>query len=522
MSVLTTVRKIKENNINDILISAGLSITVAIIIALSQDTIILYKSAIYLGLIGLCLFLAIPNKRLLLIVGWILIHPLSIEKVFIIGVPILPEFLPPRIVLSASDILFFLLSFYILFESVFKKIKINFLTSPLLPFSLLVLFAILNFFINSHNLDSFLTVIHLIKMFLFLLIISISIRNKDELILILIAITIAIAFQVFLVLYAHFSPHIFHISSKISGRPLEFSGISGTYTRASGTVGHVNQEASYLILFSLPLIGLLGAKNGWIRNIISFLLFLTFLAIIFTYSRSAWVSSIIGITAMLVFSYKKGILKEKVWLYIFPILVIASIIFMTFHQSLLDRLLHGDEGATASRKRAIILAIDLFKKKPFFGVGPGNFVRASLKYYPPEKIKNKWMDPNKKVNPLTYRYGRLEINQVKVGKKIFVVPLPVHNKYLLILSELGLVGLFFFIWFLFRIFKYTFLCSKINDRILTFTCIGLIGAFWASLCYMNLDLFADDKTVEILFFVPALITALPSIIEKENSFIVAR
>ncbi len=498
------------------------SVVLGTVVVLSLDLSHLYQGALFAGIIGFALFTTLPNKRIMLVVAWIMLHPLSIEKVFMFGKPLLPEFLPPRTVLSASDLVFLALLFYLLFESFYSDEKVWLISSPILPFSLLTFWVLIEFMLHSSNVESGLTLLHTAKMLLFLVIFSSAIRNREELILVLVAVAIALSIQVFLVIFSHFSSHVFHISSKVQVELLKFSGVSGSsYLRATGTVGHVNQEACFLTFFSFPLIGLLAAKNGWWRLSIAILLILSFFAIILTFSRSAWVSCAIAIVAIAVFLFRNQTYKETIWLYIFPLLIALSIAFLGLHQSVLDRLFHGDEGATASRKRAILLSIDLFKIHPLVGVGPGNFVRATLKQYPPEDIRNIWMKPGKKPRPLAYRYGRLEVNQIKIKNKTYVVPLPVHNKYLLILTELGFVGFSLFMWFIFRLYKLTLTCLKTSDTILLFTAFGAIGAFWSILSYMNLDLFADDKTVEILLFAPVIIMSLSRIVQNSEKEISA-
>ncbi len=512
MNFLDSLRKL------DVWIVLFGSALLSTVIVFSVDLSPLHRAVLYAGLIGIAVFLTLPNKRILLVVAWVLLHPLSLEKVFIVGKPLLPEFFPPRIVLSGSDLIFMMLLLYLAFESFFEREeKVWFVSSPLIPLLFFSFWAILSFYIHRISTDTTLALLHILKMLLFLLVFSSAIRTRNELILVLLSAAIALGIQALLVVVSHFSSVVFHFSSKVSSQLMTFGGTAGqTHVRATGTVGHVNQEACFLTFFVFPLFGLLGLKNRWSRLFIVAIITFTFLAIVLTFSRSAWLSSIIGVGIILLMAFKKRITENRIWLYIFPVIMVGCIFILVFHQSIIDRIVHGDEGATASRKRAAVLSLDLFRQHPFLGVGIGNFVGASLEKYPPKVIKNLWLKPGQQPRPLAYRYGRLEVNQIKIGNRWYIVPLPVHNKYLLVLSELGIVGLSLFLWFLYCLYRLAVRCFRTSDSVLLLSAIGFMAGLWAIFCYMNLDLFADDKTVEILLFVPVVIISLSRIVNNTS------
>ncbi len=499
----------------DVCIIFFTAVLLSVVIGMSLDFPLFYRAALYSGLLGIAIFSTLSNKRILLVIAWILLHPLSLEKVFIVGKPLLPEFFPPRVVFSASDIVFIILLLYLFFESFLAKDeKVWVISSPIVAFSFFTLWVIINFIVHRFSTATALAVLHTVKMLLFVVVFASAIRTRDELLVVLLAVSLALGIQVILVLISHFLSVAFHISPKISGQLMTFPGMPGhKYVRATGTVGHVNQEACFLTFFSFPLIGMLGLKNKWWRISAAVILVCTFIVIILTFSRSAWISYVVGCAVVLFLVWKENVTENDMSLYLFPVVAMTCIFLMVFHQPILDRLLHGDVGATESRKRAIVLSLDLFKFHPVIGVGIGNFVGASLEKYPPQKIKNIWMKPGQQPRPLAYRYGRLEVNTVKIGNKLYVIPLPVHNKYLLVLTELGMIGFFFFLWFLLSLFKMTLRSLRTTDKFLLLTAIGAAAGFWANVCYMSFDLFADDKTVEILLFVPVLILSLSRIVK---------
>jgi hypothetical protein len=77
---------------------------------------------------------------------------------------------------------------------------------------------------------------------------------------------------------------------------------------------------------------------------------------------------------------------------------------------------------------------------------------------------------------------------------------------------LGTIGLFLFLWFQWRIFQHIRIALKAKDKFLFWSALGIMGAFFASQSYMNLDLFAGDKSMAILLIIPVLAVSLSRIV----------
>lgn len=61
-----------------------------------------------------------------------------------------------------------------------------------------------------------------------------------------------------------------------------------------------------------------------------------------------------------------------------------------------------------------------------------------------------------------------------------------------------------FVWFQWRVFRHALRAARAHDRVLLWAGLGIFGAFFATQVYMMLDLFSDDKTMELLLIVPVL------------------
>jgi O-antigen ligase len=153
------------------------------------------------------------------------------------------------------------------------------------------------------------------------------------------------------------------------------------------------------------------------------------------------------------------------------------------------------------------LATDLFEAYPIIGVGPGEFDEAALRLYPPGFEQNQWIEPGGRLPYPATTVGRVEIEEMLAGDFFLRRPLPAHNKYLLTLSELGLPGLAIWLWLCVELIRPACHCSKLPDRFLSLLGIAGLGVMAAQLVYTTVDLFHEDKPLEIMLFVPAMILA---------------
>ncbi|MFZ5565341.1 MAG: O-antigen ligase family protein, partial [Thermodesulfobacteriota bacterium] len=349
-----------------------------------------------------------------------------------------------------------------------------------------------------------LAVLHEFKMVVFMAVVVSAVRTPGELKLLLYSICAAVLLQVVMVNVAALTGSAIKVSAKLSGELMSFSGARASYLRATGTVGHVNQEAAFLTFFGIPLVALMMAGGRFWKIVGLVSVVGTFVAIGLTFSRGAWLSLAVGMAAILVVAVKKRDLVFRHWVYGLPVLLAAAVLLPMAGKPALDRMFYGDEGATASRKRAMLLARDLFAFHPLAGVGAGNFSRAALDYFPPEKKKVNWVRREETAKFNWQVSSRLEMTQVTVNGRQYDIPLPVHNKYMLVMAELGAVGLLLFLWFQIRTWGHIRRGLQSGMASGRWLAIGLAGAFFASQCYMNLDLFADDKTMQILLIIPVL------------------
>jgi len=169
----------------------------------------------------------------------------------------------------------------------------------------------------------------------------------------------------------------------------------GRLLRAYGTFPHPNILAAFLVLSLLALYYFYSGHSDSVRVIRVGILaatFIVWLGLLLTFSRAGWLIALI-VSAMAVYQNKKLLL---------PVVVSVLALILIFSWAILPRVSFIDQFALEQRLGDYQLAWQLIKEKPFFGHG--------LTLAMPER--------------------------------------PIHNLYLLIATEIGLVGLFGFLGFI--------------------------------------------------------------------------
>ncbi len=199
---------------------------------------------------------------------------------------------------------------------------------------------------------------------------------------------------------------------------------SGRWLRAYGGFDHPNilggvlALSLILALFVLVRKKIITSKYEIIQSLFLFGFYFTaFLALIFSFSRSAWLAYFISLLVLLiVFLIKKNISAFKRSLIIALFTVILSIVIYIPFSELFQTRFQADsrleEKSLNERSEQIVECGEILDDNWLFGVGLGNYTN---------ELKNR--DQIKKAD---WNYQ------------------PVHNTFLLIFSELGLFSLIFF------------------------------------------------------------------------------
>lgn len=503
------------------MISAAL---LAFLCLLVSDIKLSYQIALYMAIAGGIALLIVPNQRVVLVVLWILLHPLSVEKVFEIGAPPHANFPAPTLVISASDLAFYLLLARVALEWIVSRKRPFAWPSAATAYVAICCWVVLMFF-TAPSIGGIQQIMHWWKMLAFLLVLPAAIRTRAEFLAVMAALAFAVASQaaVVWVSWRLHKPIGFITLFSSSSLPLiNFSGggESALHVRASGTFGQVNQQAGLHVFFTLPILGLAFVRNPLWRIGSLCAVAASMSAVLVTFSRTAWVACVCAFVSILVVAVLFKRMRRRTWMGLGLMAALAAVVLGIFIQPVLDRIFKGDEGASSSRLRMVMTSFRLSTEHPILGTGPGNFVEASLAGRSLNQQSASWLAPGQ---PRVY--GAIEglesYNGVVNGKQI-IVPLQVHNKYLLVLVELGVIGLLLFAWYQWRLLRTAWDCLKTPDPALFWSAAGLFGATIATQIYFMLELAYDDKSVLILILANALLLTLHQIVSNERKLAAQR
>lgn len=216
----------------------------------------------------------------------------------------------------------------------------------------------------------------------------------------------------------------------------------GRLLRAYGGLSHPNILGGFLVVAILILINIyLIQKN---KNNILFFLFLIilFFALILSFSRSAGLALFVSLLFLLIYSVVKKIEIKKIFSIILVLIIFSGISFILLNDFIQTRIQRTERLEVKSSMERNVLqdqAQLLIKDNWFLGVGMNNYVLAVH-----EKINNN-------LNIWNYQ--------------------PVHNVYLLVWAELGILGLALY---LFLIIYLLYQCFKLNNDNVNRFILGLI------------------------------------------------
>ena len=246
------------------------------------------------------------------------------------------------------------------------------------------------------------------------------------------------------------------------------------FMRIGGTVGSSNFAAAYLSISLASAASLLFTNLGRAHKCLAMaVLGLGGVALIFTFSRGGWVALALAVTVicLLVWSRRGFSLKTPI-----AVLLILGMLYLPFQSVISARLLGDDKGSAESRIPLMKLAFRIIEDNPVLGVGANNFTVVMDRYLTPE-----------------FRHSFL---------------FAVHNKYLLVLSETGIIGLLAFLAFLLDALRKGWQCWALQDRLLSPLALGFAAGIAGHMVHMSVDVFRGRPTQQLLWLAAALLTAM--------------
>ena len=223
-------------------------------------------------------------------------------------------------------------------------------------------------------------------------------------------------------------------------------------SRVSGTFGHPNSLAGYLVMLVLINLSLFWAPiSQRVKLVLWPTLLLTSTALILTFSRAGWLAlGLAGMFSLYLCLFHRFKHRSISFLISLALLVIFFLVSVGLITPLRQRLFLEDYGAARVRIPLAQVALNIIGHHPWLGIGLGNYTMAA---------------PNYDTTPegISYEFPR-----------------PVHNEFLLIAAEQGLPALgLFLVIFLYVVIQLFRLSQSRIDPVLPYLAIGLLGTLLA-------------------------------------------
>jgi len=380
--------------------------------------------------IGYSFFRIIVEKELFLLGMMVFLIPYAIGFVYI--------FVTKSDMIFAFDVILFFLYLNWFFEAHGSKFEPLYVDKLTIPALLMLIWSSLSVFIAVSQIASGFAVFMLFKAFLVYFYISNRVTNKEQLRVIVDFLLIGLFIQ-----------GTIGVFQKALGRPLGLVFLGEVQrrlwfklARMSGTLGFPNQYAAYLVLLLPMAISLFiftkeKVKKLWYALVTGAGL----LGLLFSLSRSAWIGLICGVIVLFLLITKNQKINPQLFWIVVSVMGIILVIGIVF-RGLINLRLESSQ-SEEYRWLMIKIAFPIILANPILGVGLFNYQFHSF------PIFNFWQ--------------------------------PVHNDYLRLAAETGLPGLFFFLWFVFLVFREANRASKMRDRYLSAVAFGIFGGYTAFL-----------------------------------------
>lgn len=256
-----------------------------------------------------------------------------------------------------------------------------------------------------------------------------------------------------------------------------------TAIRPGGTFGHANQFARFLgLVLPLALAVTIAAQNKKYRLLSSATLVIGGGALVATLSRGAWIGVVLGSGLVFAIMIMQSALRARALqsLKLIALLVIPFVLINI--GTFIARFTSADEGSFATREPMARIAMKIIQDHPW-GIGYGNY--------------RLWLP----------RYGDPAVP--------FTFQAKVHNMYLLVAAELGVVSLLVLLGLFSLVFYYGFTLAKNAAPDSAMVAAGLIGGLLAFMIHCLVD-YEEIGRVPILWFYVALICAITRLHQKSS------
>jgi O-antigen ligase len=197
-------------------------------------------------------------------------------------------------------------------------------------------------------------------------------------------------------------------------------------------------------------------------------------ALVLTLSRGGWLVCVISVALF------SGLAWHRGWISLWRLVMMGlagALLLGVSYTKIMERLTADDQGAAESRIPLIENALRIIGDNPILGAGANNYALLYDQYPVEITEEDEW------------RYT-------------------VHNKYLLVWAETGIVGLAAFLGFLFSALRQGWQCWRVGARWLSSVALALCCGLIAQMIHMMLELYNDRPQVQGMWLIAGLLVAM--------------
>ncbi len=267
------------------------------------------------------------------------------------------------------------------------------------------------------------------------------------------------------------------------GKELKMS--SAEVFRVGGTLGNPNYLGGYIASL-LPLAFALNlAKLGrFMRAVMAGIFFLGMVVIVLSFSRSAWIGAVLSCGGLFLTLVARGGIRLRPVPVFVTVLTIVALLGVAL-PSIKARILEDDRGSAVSRLAQYRTALSMIAAHPVIGIGVNNY------------------DATKDL------YESYVENQNERGKVNRV-----HDIFFLLASETGIVGLGWFLLFLWKIAVEGWKnILKVKDELAYLIMLGMIFGLFARIIHDAMH--TTNLATNTILWLFAAVVVSKGILEKE-------
>ena len=376
-----------------------------------------------------------------------------------------------------------------------RSVKINFFPRISLPFFCLIGMATLSMANASFPGLSLFEIVQVLKMYLGFLYVANNIKSRKEIQFVVALLLLGLFLESLLGLAQYKFDRLFVPSILGGAEKLRYIRLGEPLSRVSGTWASYNDFAWYLT-FMLPIsMSLLFSR---IRAIYKLMCGLTLIAgiatLIGTLSRAGWYSLGIAILIVSLLHFSKT--KGKAGLGNFSSSLVGGLIIILIivtvnprFLNIVNRRIFGEDyGAAWSRIPLMQVAYSIIRAHPLSGVGINNYTEVMQDY-----------------DTTDIRITTITRHQV-------------HNIFLQIAAEMGVIGLAIFVWLISMVYKEGLRYIKSSENLMSAMVIGVIAGITAFLIHGLVDAASLGNHLFLIFWLfTGIIVAIRKIESEAKS-----